>query len=280
MPDRLPRVRSVVRIDMNFSVVESPRTVIHDEHVVTYLERASGRYSFGPVWTEVRSPSLSLIAAGQKDLNGLAGTCQGWYCMFEWDALTAAADGFPTLPSPSSPLRLPAWRMLDPDEADRVAALFLSLRDLYARPESSTRLKESAALLELLGILAEETHEDLPGSSAPHPGARLFRRLIEEHACDEGVSLEELAARVGFTPDHLAALFRDSYGMPPVRYRSEVRLGRARELLLHTAKNVSEIAQETGFPDANYFSRLFARRFGDSPRSFRSRVLSRVVRAP
>jgi transcriptional regulator GlxA family with amidase domain len=60
-----------------------------------------------------------------------------------------------------------------------------------------------------------------------------------------------------------------------VAYRRHLRLRRARELLVTSQKNVSEVACATGFSDPLYFSRVFRRAFGVTPssliRSFSSR---------
>ena len=96
----------------------------------------------------------------------------------------------------------------------------------------------------------------------------LYRDLIEQHADQPGVSLSEIADRVGLSVDHLATLFRKEIGMTPVEYRTRLRLLRAREILVSSPMPVGDVAREVGFPDANYFIRLFRKTYGDSPRRY------------
>ena len=82
------------------------------------------------------------------------------------------------------------------------------------------------------------------------------------------MSLAELAGRVGMSADHLGVLFKAELGMTPVEYRARLRLLRARELLVSTALPIRQIARETGFPDGNYFARVFRKEYGMTPREY------------
>ena len=97
---------------------------------------------------------------------------------------------------------------------------------------------------------------------------RIYRNLIEQYAQQPELSLSQLAERVGMSADHLGMLFQKEMGMTPSEYRTRLRLLRARELLISTAMSVSDVARQVGFPDANYFARVFRRAYGMSPREF------------
>jgi AraC-like DNA-binding protein len=56
--------------------------------------------------------------------------------------------------------------------------------------------------------------------------------------------------------------------MSPVAYRRQVRLNRARELLVSTQHSVSDTVYASGFTDPLYFSRVFNRYFAVTPSSF------------
>jgi AraC family transcriptional regulator of arabinose operon len=62
-----------------------------------------------------------------------------------------------------------------------------------------------------------------------------------------------------------ATLFTHAFGVPPVAYRRQVRMNRAREILISTRRNVRETSWDVGFSDPLYFSRAFTRHFGTSP---------------
>ncbi|MEK6794124.1 MAG: AraC family transcriptional regulator [Spirochaetota bacterium] len=72
----------------------------------------------------------------------------------------------------------------------------------------------------------------------------------------------------GLSPSYLCQAFKKIIGRAPHAYLLDVRLQHARRLLKNSAVNIREAAEQAGFSDANYFSRLFRRRFEQSPLDF------------
>ena len=67
--------------------------------------------------------------------------------------------------------------------------------------------------------------------------------------------------------------FKKRYGKSPVEYRNGIRINSATALLINTDLQVSEIATRCGFEDAYYFSRIFKKIVGVSPRKYRRKAL-------
>lgn len=86
---------------------------------------------------------------------------------------------------------------------------------------------------------------------------------------------KELAAALGMNEDHFAKLFKKHAGMPPGEFVSAVRHREARKLLRETELSVEEVGGQVGHPDIHYFSRIFRRHEGISPREYRK--LSRIL---
>jgi len=99
-----------------------------------------------------------------------------------------------------------------------------------------------------------------------------IRRLLRYIATDLTAphSVESLAHGLGLSTSRFTTLFRQEVGLSPQRYLEELRLERARQLLEVTDLPVRRVAEDVGFPDPNYFSTRFRRRYGTSPRAFRS----------
>ncbi len=97
--------------------------------------------------------------------------------------------------------------------------------------------------------------------------------IAEELRRDPGraTSLEELAGGAGYSAGHLSARFRERWGCPPHRYQIRQRMQRACTLLETTSLKIAAVAAEVGYDNPFYFSRLFSRTFGVSPRVFRER---------
>lgn len=84
------------------------------------------------------------------------------------------------------------------------------------------------------------------------------------------LTLEELAATIGYTPAYLGKLFRSQTGMRFADYLGSIRLDRAKEML-QTGANVHEVAEQVGYRDIDYFNRKFKQRFGANPSSFKKK---------
>lgn len=92
-------------------------------------------------------------------------------------------------------------------------------------------------------------------------------RYVEEQYRDG--SLTEIAARLHYELPSLSRLIRQKTGKNYTELMQEKRLSQAAWLLRNTDKNVDEIANSVGYENLSYFHRLFAARFGQSPKKYR-----------
>lgn len=67
----------------------------------------------------------------------------------------------------------------------------------------------------------------------------------------------------------LTSSFRRMYGQSIVEYLTQVRLEVGMDLLIRTDRTIGEIAERCGYPDQNYFCRLFKKRYGKAPSKVR-----------
>ena len=86
------------------------------------------------------------------------------------------------------------------------------------------------------------------------------------------LSRHRVAAEVGFSPNHFSTIFSQETGQTFVEYLTEVRLEAAKELLTNSDARMSDIAFDVGYQEPHYFSYLFKKHVGVSPREYRSRV--------
>lgn len=92
--------------------------------------------------------------------------------------------------------------------------------------------------------------------------------LIREYACN-GLTVDELTAKLGMGRRMLERRFRKAIGKGIDEQIRSVRVERAIELLERSNFTVSEIADRCGFSDVFYFSKMFKKITGKSPRDFR-----------
>ena len=103
--------------------------------------------------------------------------------------------------------------------------------------------------------------------------SRIERALMEvRERYFQAVSVEQLAHVAALSPSRFAHLFASQVGMSPMQYLQQVRLTAAQELLIGSDRAIGDIAAAVGFDNPLYFSRVFRKRFGASPRKFRTRA--------
>ena len=94
------------------------------------------------------------------------------------------------------------------------------------------------------------------------------KTYMEQH-WKENVSRTRMAELVHFHPDYLSRIFKEATGFSMTDYLTELRMQEAKRRLLKTRERISEVALEVGYTDLSYFTRIFRRRFGVSPREYR-----------
>ncbi|MCR5585533.1 MAG: AraC family transcriptional regulator [Lachnospiraceae bacterium] len=95
-----------------------------------------------------------------------------------------------------------------------------------------------------------------------------MRLVAEEYA--NTITLEDAAARINLSPTYLSKKFRHVTGKTFSEYVNYIRLRQATQMLLTTDDSVTEIATKCGFNSSNYFKDCFKKRFGVSPRTYRT----------
>lgn len=93
--------------------------------------------------------------------------------------------------------------------------------------------------------------------------------ILEEHLADADFSLGVLATRLGYSISYLSTLFKKYFGENFRDHLLDMRLERAKILLLSTQLKNYEIAVAVGIDDPNYFSACFKRKYQKTPKEFR-----------
>lgn len=82
------------------------------------------------------------------------------------------------------------------------------------------------------------------------------------------LSLKSVAEAVGLSPAYLSALFKKETGQNLSEYLTQVRIEHSKELLCRTNKLIYEVADAVGFRDYRYFSQIFKKHVGQTPKQF------------
>ena len=91
----------------------------------------------------------------------------------------------------------------------------------------------------------------------------------------ENLTIHELAAQVYLTPTYLCLLFRQVTGTTINRYLTNVRMEKAKELLMDLSNKLYDVSYAVGYMNPSYFSRQFKKYVGCLPSEYRNRRMSR-----
>jgi AraC-like DNA-binding protein len=83
------------------------------------------------------------------------------------------------------------------------------------------------------------------------------------------IHLNDLGRLANVHPRYLCTLFRNIVGQTIVGYLTELRIEKAKRMLLYTSLSITEITYDTGFSNSQYFSRVFNKMVGMEPRNYR-----------
>ena len=147
-------------------------------------------------------------------------------------------------------------------------------------PESSCRLsrldvekwKEEGECRDYCLTLIRKMAEHLQGRrvGSNHRIIKKLLQFIDEKYADN-IGLNELAMLVNMNPAYLSILFRDEVGMSYVKYLTDLRMKKARELLEEGMK-VAEVSEKVGYYNYRYFCEIFKKYQGRTPNEYKGGV--------
>ena len=124
-------------------------------------------------------------------------------------------------------------------------------------------LKAKAAFMMLFWELYQHNSKDMI-----NPHVEKMKQYIADHIT-EPFSLDRTAREVHLHPVYCESLFRDFVNCTPAQYHAKLRMEQATALLAHEDFSISHIAEQLGYEDASYFSRVFKKIQGISPNAYR-----------
>ncbi|NMB98191.1 MAG: helix-turn-helix transcriptional regulator [Clostridiaceae bacterium] len=92
----------------------------------------------------------------------------------------------------------------------------------------------------------------------------------------ETITLKELAKAGAVSMTHLNKIFKEAFNISPMQYTNNFRLEKAKELMMYSDFNISQISELVGFSSIHYFSRYFKKRENISPSEYRSNVKNNI----
>ncbi len=158
------------------------------------------------------------------------------------------------------------------------------LKKLGANPDtvldSNTRLSiENVTSESVVGLVSElfsvaiEKRKNEVGMQSKSQLSEAMR-YVNEHYCDSSLSLNEVAREINISPSYLSAMFSRENKTTFVEYITSKRMECAKDLLVKTKEKSQVIAERVGYKDPHYFSYIFKKTYGMSPKEYRTKGLS------
>ena len=93
-------------------------------------------------------------------------------------------------------------------------------------------------------------------------------RYLQEHLAEE-MSLSVLAEEFHLNPQYISQLFKNEIGVNFLSYLTNIRMEKAKKLLLSTSLSVAEVAEQSGYGDYRVFTKVFKKNEGITPSQYR-----------
>jgi two-component system, response regulator YesN len=204
-----------------------------------------------------------------------------------FDRLLEAIDDFP-LYVPRKKMREKVQHVLEagnacvPAEVQQLLLQLIQLPVLFCQPEEPGagkvvsrflgRLERCETLEESLHAFISHMNEILRLIAARKPYSKEVQELIAyiDTQYVRDITVGELASIIHLSPNYISSLFKKETGLGIIDYLNQVRVEMAGELLMDTPLKSYEIAEKVGFSDHSYFSRVFKRWKGCTPREYRN----------
>lgn len=126
----------------------------------------------------------------------------------------------------------------------------------------------TAKLYELLAFLIQEASDPMPAQS--RTGVEHVQRACDFIAShyQEPITINDIAGHVGICRSRLYRVFKAHLSISPLQYLTEFRLREACNLMNRQKATVKEVAYAAGFSDPLYFSTVFKKSLGQSPKEY------------
>ena len=131
-----------------------------------------------------------------------------------------------------------------------------------------TELSNIFCVLNKLQKKIEETHPLQMPNYLLEKRVQVLLDYIHTHYNDK-ITIEELARTASISKTEVLRSFKIIVGMSPINYLNSYRLQRAAHMLIDTNKSIQEIAEDCGFNDNSYFSKLFKKKYSITPHDYR-----------
>lgn len=261
----------------------------HDFIELVYVIHGQGKHIIQHDCYEIRAGDVYIIMPGEvhsfPEVKKFS--LEIVNCLFPMDSLISCLPDEPgslaelpyILPMYKPGTRLPRRQSLSSKESSAVLSLLEEMIQECKDSQSGSKVIVKHLLIKLLIQLSRNIrNQSAPSEPSLKPltvGYEILVRnvctYLEQHF-DQRITAEDLAKQFMISPRHLQRIFGREKGKSISTALQEIRMERAKQMLLETSKSIDSIATAVGFHDSSFFCRLFFRHTGCTPRSYRKQT--------
>ncbi|WP_428773359.1 arabinose operon transcriptional regulator AraC [Vibrio sp.] len=160
-------------------------------------------------------------------------------------------------------------RALDEQTMQYIESLFVDI-ELAAKSDAPYRDDLAINLLEQLLIRCKTVQPNVVSKPIDPRVIEAMNYMTQN--LNQEFTLEDIAAHTCLSASRLGHLFRDEMQMTVTQWRDDQRISRAKQLLVTSNYSVNRIGRIVGYTDPLYFSRVFKRKAGVSPKMYREQI--------
>ena len=153
--------------------------------------------------------------------------------------------------------------------------IYFTLANGYTRENlrySSSLLHYYLASMRYLGqYRSREIHQKNKEKVAENEIVNASVHFMKENL-EKKISLQQMAQYTGYSSSHFSMLFKKETGHSPLNYFNLLKIQYACQLLSSTNMKINQISFKVGIDDSFYFSRLFTKLMGMSPKDYRLHI--------
>ena len=179
-------------------------------------------------------------------------------------------------------IAIPRDTLLSPEAQRDVSAAFDALLDVHDGGQPGWQMGASGYLMALIAIIVRENSRVGLNRANGASGGAIDRRLAQactfmEQNLARRIKISEVAREARLAADYFPRLFQRRLGQSPLQYLIRLRIQEGRRLLVkYPGLTIREASRKAGFDDARHFSRLFSKRYGMTPNTFRRQLANRA----
>ena len=249
-----------------------------NDHALHYFRNGTGEYSLGGKSYRIE-PGSVFIVRPEQGYSFILETKPCPHMLNIHFDLVEQDDSFQPYPYPckarhDSPLRLPK------DIPDKVNItnrksyenIFFELYSIFLLQGKKWEIKKKSLMLDLLGIIYDNTITSSPGVLQEHRAVVQASREYIYNNLKRKVTLTELVRHARVCRALFVRIFKEECGLSPIKFINKVKIEKAKNELISSNIPIKEVAESLGFADVYHFSRIFKEFTGMPPGKYKNDI--------